>query len=51
MAFIFKVIETIFIFIIITKIWMKVAEFIGEKLKISFYIFKLWKKIKGLSFK
>ncbi|MEA5084772.1 hypothetical protein SDC9_211837 [bioreactor metagenome] len=51
MEFIFKTIATLFIFILITKIWMKVAEFIGEEFKISFCIFKLWKKIKGFAFK
>lgn len=47
----FKIIATLLIVISITKIWMKVAERIGEEFKFSFCIFKLWKKIKGLSFK
>ncbi|KAF5068962.1 hypothetical protein DSECCO2_237550 [anaerobic digester metagenome] len=51
MEFIIKIIATLFIVLSITKIWLKVAEHIGEEFKISFCIFKLWKKIKGLSFK
>lgn len=49
MEFIFKIIATLFIVILITKIWMNVAERIGEGF--SFSIYRLWKKIKGLLFK
>lgn len=41
--FIFRAIISILIIILITRIWMRAAEFIGEQFGIGEVFIKLWK--------
>jgi len=45
--FILKILAGLFICLVLTKIWMNIANCIGKQLGFSKFIIALWNKIRG----
>ena len=46
--YVFNLLIVLFVYIVIMKIYMKVANYIGEQLGIGKFLIFLWRKIRGI---